>query len=221
MFKKNVMITVLAMLVVCLASGLAFGTVTTFSAGGLVGWTYVTGGYSLASPFTTVGPTANYWAATTPVVTNDWGISGGSWGWDAAQIVATEQVFALDGMYVGYHYQAPVGQVITGVNILEAYINMGTNNMVLQITDGAGVVKAQHVRTSSGDLVKNLSVTGLNASAIDIRFANIGTGMWATPAWTGNGVILNSVEVTTAIPEPMTISVLGLGVLGLLRRKLA
>jgi len=190
-------------------AGNSLGTINVFdgSTGLITGWTVVSAGQGLVDPWdgSGLGPILNSIATTTPAQTTEFGLGtgGGALVWDAAQILCTVRNAVQDGAYVGFRYQAPAGQVITGVTISEVFISLEPLTMTVQITDAAGVVKSQAVRASSGDWVQNLSATGLNTSAIDIRYANTGTGTWAATEWPGNGLIIKSVEVTTAPLAPV------------------
>ena len=120
-------------------------------------------------------------------------------------------------------YDAPAGEVITAVSL--PYVNYfdGYLPPVVDIADAAGNVVASASRITVGpEEIFGTVATGLNTSSVEIRFGQIGGGVWGARFWPGNYVALGSVEVTTApIPEPATMGLLGLGILGLLRRKRA
>jgi hypothetical protein len=202
-------------------TGNAFGTLTVFDGGaGLAGWTYIGNGNGYDSGVLVAGGFKSLVTLTTPTVTNDYGVDGASWGWDAAIISPTTShtIWPSPQAYVGARYQAPSGQVITGVTIPRMYFNVDPS-MQIQIVDAAGVVKAQSASTAATQLILGLSATGMSTSAVEIRWVNLAP--WEINLWgSGNGVILNTVEVTTApVPEPATMALLALGSLYLSRRK--
>jgi hypothetical protein len=69
--------------------------------------------------------------------------------------------------------------------------------MVVQIADDKGNILAQTTRTSSTEMVTNLTSGVLDASFIELRWVNTGSStinLWSS----NNAVIFNTVEVTTA-----------------------
>ena len=233
MFKKNVVMMFVGLLVM---AGVA-GAVTVFDGTtGLAGWTTVYGVVpgSLSdgvSPFGAIGLSPNTgWSAYEPLNTllfySDKAVipsSGFSSGVGAFTTASPDPsvLVPLEGSYVAVRYAAPAGQMITEVTIPQTYFFIQATPATLQIVDAAGIVKASaHASAAGAITVLNLSAIGLNTSAVEIRLSNVGGGQWTPAYWASNGVGLDKVEVATApIPEPATMSLLGLGILGLLRKK--
>lgn len=192
--KKVTIVLIFAILLALAGNTLA--SVTVFNnTTGFTGWNFVSGGNALS---TNTGYTQ--WelvAGLVPLVSP----SGSNAGMLTAPATGPAIVYPYTGSYVGIHYQAPAGQMITSINIPRTYFSADTD-MKVQITDGAGVVKSQSIRAASDEMLTNLSAYGLNASAVEIRFINVSGGMWDAPLWAGNYVAFKSVEVTTETIAP-------------------
>lgn len=213
-----------------LLAGSAFGATSIFdSTTGLPGWTQVSGVIpgSLSdgvSSYGAIGLSTNtgygdYEALTDLLMfTSNAGSDVGKFYTIAPD---PQLVFQIEGSYVGIHYNAPAGQVITSVTIPNINYFDGYPAVAMQIADSLGTV-ATNIHAAGPIVISNFSATGLNTSSVELRLNSISGGQWGAAYWAGNYVSFDKVVVTTAaIPEPATMSLLGLGVLGLIRRKLA
>lgn len=167
-------------------------TAEVFSTAGMTGWTTIGDGNAYdVNDGGTLKPFIDLVTFTSPANTNDYGLDGATWGWDVFQIKAL-YCQPSSGSYVGYRYEAPVGKVITEVNIPKIYNNV-TTIMHLQIVDADGVVA--ELTPSAVASLNELSATGLSTTSVEIRWVN--THSSTINLWAGNGFIVNTVEVVT------------------------
>ncbi|MFI4911500.1 MAG: hypothetical protein ACIAQZ_07520 [Sedimentisphaeraceae bacterium JB056] len=163
-----------------------------FAEAGMTGWTTIGDGNAYdVNDGGTLKPFEDLVTFTSPANTNDYGVDGATWGWDAFQIKA---IYCQpgSGAYVGYRYEAPAGKIITEVNIPKIYTNV-SNIMHLQIADDSGVVAEL---TPAGTTTLNeLYATELSTSSVEIRWVNSHSS--TINLWAGNGFIVNTVEVVT------------------------
>ena len=207
--KKNITGMALWMLAVCLMSGMAFGTVTTTfdSTTGFAGWMEVYGGPSDSIALSTnTGYVIQEYMEDLVFLAWPSGSDAGKFytkspaGQDGTYPPSV--VFPHDGSYIGVRYEAPAGQIITAVSIPTVSFNVDTD-MKIQITNADGFAIAQSARVIITDVL-NLSATGLNTSAVEIRYVN-GAGdndWWGAPIYAGNTVILDKVLIITTAAGP-------------------
>jgi len=190
--KKNIICMALGMLVICLMSGVVLGAVTTTFDGttGFAGWTVVGDGDALSTNTDYI-----IWEYMPDLVflASPSESNVGKFYTDSPNPAI---VFPYEGSYVGVRYEAPAGQIITTVSIPTVSFNVDTE-MKIQITNAGGLAVSQSARAGVSDIL-SLSATGLNVSAVEIRYINVGGGMWGSPIWAGNTVTLDKVLVTTA-----------------------
>ncbi len=167
-----------------------------FSVGGLTNWDYIGGGTAYdADNGNAEHPFKELMTLNTPASTNDYGVDGGSWDWDVAELAPVGHVLPNSGSYVGVRYEAPAGKLITGVTIPRLYVNVDTN-MHVQIFDADDVFLVDPNRTVLTELITDVTATSTGTSAIEIRWVNIAPStihLWGV----GNGVIFNTIEIVT------------------------
>ena len=185
----------LAIVMCAFSSAFSAGTTVFDGTGGLTDWQFIGSGTTYdADNGGALSTFLELAALTSPANTMDYGVDGGTWGWDAAMISPTGHVNPSSGSYVGVRYEAVAGEAITEVNIPKIYTNVDTS-MHLQIVDADGAVMAELTPAAPTSL-NSLSVTGLYTPAVEIRWVNTAPStihLWGT----ANGIIFNTVEVTS------------------------
>lgn len=214
-------------------TGVALGTVTTFTdVTGLAGWTQtsgvVPGSFSDDAGIPLwpdgVALTAHTGFSAYELLTDAMELvespaAGYVAGWQTGD-GGTLDTIITEGSYIAVRYDAPAGEVITDVAIPAVVYFDNYVATTVQIVDAAGNIVASGNASATEILVAPMSAGGLNTSSIEIRLTSTSGGQWGARFWPGNYILLSEVAVTT-IPEPATIGLLGLGILGLLRRKRA
>jgi hypothetical protein len=174
------------------------GEVTTIYAdGGLDGWEYIGSGTAYdVNNGGALGAFKDLAALTSPANTNDFGVDGGTWGWDAAKLNPLNQIQPNSGAYVGFKYEAAEGKMVTAITIPKMYFNVGTS-MIVQIADAEGNILAETTRSAVTEMVTDLTAVSLATSSIEVRWVNSAAStinLWGA----SNAVVFNTVELTTA-----------------------
>ncbi|AQQ71636.1 hypothetical protein SMSP2_02013 [Limihaloglobus sulfuriphilus] len=160
---------------------------------GLAGWDFLGSGnaYNIDDGGS-LAPMQDLVSMESPANTNNFGLDGAAWGWDAAKFSPSAYITPESGAWAGARFEAPAGYIITGVNIPKAYFNVGAN-MAVAVADGEGNIVAQSARSASNEMVTDIAAAGLSTTAVEIRWVN--TSSTTTNVWANNGVIISSVEV--------------------------
>lgn len=159
---------------------------------GLTNWEYIGAGNGYNAENVQL-PLKDLMTLTTPVYSDDYGVDGGTMGWDVCKFSPIGKVIPSSESYVGIRYKAPKGQLIKAVRIPKFYTNTDVK-MHIKIVDAEGNIVADSARATSKEMVTNFVANSLNTSMIEIRWVNTHTStiiFWG-PA---NGVVLNTIEV--------------------------